>query len=57
MKETLSHSIVIIGGGAGGIPVASRLRPPCEKDVTITEPSGTHAHQLLWPPSGAARHR
>ncbi|MFK4495412.1 hypothetical protein ABH936_002548 [Dermacoccus sp. GAS27A] len=25
--------------------------------VTITEPSGTHAHQLLWPPSGAARHR
>ena len=57
MKETLSHSIVIIGGGDGGIPVASRLRRACEKDVTITEPSGTHTHQLLWPPSGAARHR
>lgn len=57
MKETLFHAIVIIGGGDGGISVASRLRRAGEKDVTITEPSGTHAHQLLWPPSGAARHR
>lgn len=52
MKETLFHAIVIIGGGDGGISVASRLRRACEKDVTITEPSGTHAHQLLWPPFG-----
>ena len=56
MKETLSHSIVIIGGGDGGISVASRLRRAGEADVTITEPSGTHAHQLLWAPvrGGAA---
>ena len=42
-------SILVVGGGTGGLSVAARLRnqesPP---DVTILEPSEKHYYQPLW---------
>lgn len=42
------HSVVIIGGGTGGITVAARLRRKGIRDVAIIEPSDTHWYQPLW---------
>ena len=43
------HSILVVGGGTGGLSVAARLRnqenPP---EVTILEPSEKHYYQPLW---------
>lgn len=49
-----SHEIVIIGGGAAGIAVASSLlaRRP-ELDIAIIEPAGTHYYQPGWTMVGA----
>lgn len=42
----LSHDVVIVGGGAGGIAVAaSLLRRRSNLDVAIVEPSDTHYYQ------------
>jgi sulfide:quinone oxidoreductase len=46
---TKHHSILVVGGGTGGLSVAARLRnlesPP---DVAILEPSEKHYYQPLW---------
>lgn len=46
---TQHHSILVVGGGTGGLSVAARLRslenPP---DVAILEPSEKHYYQPLW---------
>lgn len=46
---TLTHDIIIIGGGAGGIAVASGLLGRRSKlDVAIIEPSTLHYYQPGW---------
>ncbi|MBK8257172.1 MAG: NAD(P)/FAD-dependent oxidoreductase [Polyangiaceae bacterium] len=51
---TQHHSILVVGGGTGGLSVAARLRnqerPP---DVAILEPSEKHYYQPLWTLVGA----
>ena len=43
------HSVVIVGGGTGGISVAARLRlARPDLDVAIVEPSEFHDYQPLW---------
>jgi sulfide:quinone oxidoreductase len=42
------HDVVIIGGGSGGITVASRLLNKGVTDVAVIEPSDTHWYQPLW---------
>jgi sulfide:quinone oxidoreductase len=41
--------LLILGAGAGGISVASRLmRHISASDIGIVEPSQTHYYQPLW---------
>jgi sulfide:quinone oxidoreductase len=51
---TQHHSVVIIGGGTGGLSVAARLvnerEPP---SVAVIEPSDKHYYQPLWTLVGA----
>jgi sulfide:quinone oxidoreductase len=50
------HSIVIVGGGTGGITVASQLLAHANghtPDVAIIEPSQKHYYQPLWTLVGA----
>lgn len=47
--ETLHHQIVIVGGGAAGITVASQLRVKNDNlDIAIIEPSDKHYYQPAW---------
>jgi len=47
--KTNKHQIVIIGGGAGGLSVASQLRKHRpELDIAIVEPSEHHYYQPAW---------
>lgn len=49
MSTNNHHSVLIIGGGTGGITVAARLkneRP--DLDVAIIEPSEKHYYQPIW---------
>lgn len=49
-----THTIVIVGGGSGGITVAARLRAADPAlDIAIVEPSGTHDYQAIWTLVGA----
>lgn len=46
---TTHHSILVLGGGTGGLSVAARLRSlPDAPDVAIVEPSDKHYYQPLW---------
>lgn len=49
VKDTIHHSIVVVGGGAAGITVAAQL---LEKDsslnIAIIEPSNKHYYQPAW---------
>ena len=51
---TQHHSVLVVGGGTGGLSVAARLRnlenPP---SVAILEPSEKHYYQPLWTLVGA----
>lgn len=48
------HSILVIGGGTGGLAVAARLcAQPNAPAVTVLEPSSTHDYQPLWTLVGA----
>jgi len=50
----LSHSILIVGGGAAGITVAAQLRRIDPRlDIAIVEPSETHYYQPGWTLVGA----
>lgn len=50
----LDHTVLIIGGGAGGITVAAQLkRFNSELDVAIVEPSDVHYYQPGWTLVGA----
>ena len=45
----MKHQIVIVGGGAGGIALASSLLKRNSKlDIAIIEPSDTHSYQPAW---------
>ena len=49
MSEGKRYKVVIVGGGAGGISVASRLVKKLPKgSVAIVEPSDKHHYQPLW---------
>jgi sulfide:quinone oxidoreductase len=49
MASSSHHKILIIGGGTGGICVASRLaNAGLAADVAIIEPSSKHYYQPLW---------
>ena len=47
MATTNHHRVLIIGGGAAGISVASRLKRKID-DVAVIEPSDRHFYQPLW---------
>lgn len=52
--STTHHSVLILGGGTGGLSVASRLLALDPKlDVAIVEPSEHHYYQPLWTLVGA----
>jgi NADH dehydrogenase FAD-containing subunit len=43
------HSVLIVGGGTGGLSVAARLRNlPNPPDVGLLEPSERHFYQPIW---------
>jgi len=45
----MSHTVVIIGGGAAGIATAaSLLKRRSDLDIAIVEPADTHAYQPGW---------
>lgn len=53
MRHTSStashHSVLIVGGGSGGITVAARLKRSAPNlDVAILDPALTHFYQPLW---------
>lgn len=44
-----THQIVIVGGGAGGLSVASTLlKQRADLDIAIVEPSESHYYQPAW---------
>ncbi len=45
---TISHAVVIIGGGNAGISLAARLRRVGMTDIGIIEPGESHYYQPLW---------
>ena len=50
----MRHQIVIIGGGSGGISVASRLKRQLKNaDIAIIEPNEKHYYQPYWTLVGA----
>ena len=52
--STVHHSVLILGGGSGGISVAARLRrADASLDIGLIEPSETHDYQPLWTLVGA----
>ncbi len=49
MNESSHHEVLIIGGGAAGISIGSRLTERDEPlDVAIIEPANEHYYQPLW---------
>ncbi len=49
MTDSSKHQIVIVGGGTGGIAVASHLLKELENpDIAVIEPSDTHYYQPGW---------
>jgi sulfide:quinone oxidoreductase len=54
MATNTSHSIVIVGGGAAGIAIASSLLARVRGlDIAIIEPADTHYYQPGWTMVGA----
>jgi sulfide:quinone oxidoreductase len=48
-EGSIHHRVVVVGGGTGGITVASRLlRKSPHLDLAIIEPSEKHYYQPLW---------
>jgi sulfide:quinone oxidoreductase len=58
MSKSISHQIVIIGGGAAGITVASQLKnKDSNLDIVIIEPSDNHYYQPAWTLVGAGAYQ
>ncbi len=54
MAETLSHKVVIVGGGTAGLAVAAHLKKIDESlDVAVLEPKDVHYYQPGWTLVGA----
>lgn len=54
VRHSSSYEVVIIGGGSGGISVASRLSRVLGKGkIALIEPSDCHYYQPLWTLVGA----
>ena len=53
MATSAHHKIVIVGGGAAGISMASRLKRKKITDIAIIEPSDKHYYQPLFTLVGA----
>ncbi|CAL8092456.1 unnamed protein product [Calicophoron daubneyi] len=54
IPQSEHHKILIVGGGTGGITMASRLSSKLPSgEVTVIEPSGIHYYQPLWTLVGA----
>lgn len=48
-KEVKTHTVVIVGGGTAGLPVAAALlRKQPDLDVAVIEPSDDHYYQPGW---------
>ena len=48
-ENTTHHTIVVVGGGTGGLSVAARLlAAEPDLDVAIVEPSDKHYYQPIW---------
>ncbi len=45
---TISHHVLVVGGGSAGITVAARLRRAGVADVGLLEPASAHYYQPLW---------
>ncbi|HHM05154.1 MAG TPA: NAD(P)/FAD-dependent oxidoreductase [Gammaproteobacteria bacterium] len=49
MSEQRHHKVLIVGGGTGGIAVASHLKKESpELDIAIVDPAQTHYYQPGW---------
>jgi sulfide:quinone oxidoreductase len=56
--KTLHHQIVIVGGGAAGITVASQLLVKNgQLDIAIIEPSDKHYYQPAWTLVGGGQYK
>ncbi len=47
-EPRIHHRVLIVGGGTGGISVASRLRRAGVIDIGVLEPSEAHHYQPMW---------
>ena len=53
-RKVEKHDIVIVGGGSGGIAIASSLlKRQKNLNITIIEPSDKHLYQPAWTLVGA----
>jgi sulfide:quinone oxidoreductase len=48
MESNTRYRVVIVGGGAGGLSIASRLLNSGVKDIAVIEPSENHYYQPFW---------
>lgn len=55
VARTTHHEVVVLGGGSGGIAVASRLQRAGMGDVCVVDPAATHYYQPLWTLVGGGR--
>lgn len=46
--QTTHHTVLVIGGGNGGVSVAARLRREGVEDIALVEPSAQHRYQPLF---------
>src|SRR5699024_717835 len=52
-QSPLHARILIVGGGAGGLSVAARLRRSHEQGIVVVEPSDVNYYQPAWSLVGA----
>ena len=54
--QTTHHTVLVIGGGNGGVSVAARLRREGVEDIALVEPSAQHRYQPLFSHVAVGRH-
>ena len=58
IRDSLHHTIVVVGGGAAGITVAAQiLQQDSSLDIAIIEPSDKHYYQPAWTLVGGGAYR